>query len=112
LDPFIAGLLGGYVVFGRSRSSISQQIVIYVFARVALGLAKLAVKPRVSGTGNGTVAAGKGGWDVFGDAKIRETVTLHAWPVFASLSWAMVMYLFKWHPDVVQPSMRSSMQYM
>ncbi|KAI9788463.1 MAG: hypothetical protein M1816_006899 [Peltula sp. TS41687] len=37
-DTFVAGLLGGYVVFGRGRqSSVNQQITIYVFARVVLG---------------------------------------------------------------------------
>jgi hypothetical protein len=39
-------------------------------------------------------------------------VVRNAWPAFASLSWAMVMYLFRWHPENVQPSLRSSMHYM
>ena len=33
-------------------------------------------------------------------------------PVFASLSWAMVMYMFRWHPEAVQSSLTSSMSYM
>ncbi len=42
--------MGGYFVFGgRTRSgkisSVNQQIVIYVFARVVLALARIAVKP-------------------------------------------------------------------
>ena len=36
----------------------------------------------------------------------------NGWPVFASLSWAMVMYIFRWHPEAVQSSLRSSMSYM
>ena len=36
----------------------------------------------------------------------------NGWPVFASMSWAMVMYIFRWHPEVVQSSLRSSMSYM
>ncbi|KAH8145085.1 uncharacterized protein LAJ45_10865 [Morchella importuna] len=44
-DSFVAGALGGYVVFGRggSGNSVNMQIVVYVFARVVLALAKLAV---------------------------------------------------------------------
>ncbi|KAF2675227.1 peroxisomal membrane protein 4 [Microthyrium microscopicum] len=100
LDPFLAGLLGGYVVFGRSRSSINQQIVTYVFARVALGAAKLVTQPAPAGAG-GLV-----------DNGVREAIRKNAWPVFASVSWASVMWLFATHPDVVQPSLRSSMQYI
>ena len=86
-DSFAAGLLGGYIVFGqRSRSgkisSVNQQIVVYVFARVALALARLAVKP-----GYGLAAVSEPGRS----AKISH----YAWPVFASVSWAMVMHLIK-----------------
>lgn len=108
-DSFLAGLLGGYTVFGRTiHNSVSQQIVIYVFARVALALAKLAVQPRhVIGT-----PGGGGGWELFGDGELRRTMIRNGWPAFASLSWAMVMYLFRWHPETVQSSLRSSMSYM
>ena len=104
-DSFLAGLLGGYIVFGqRSRrsgkiSSVNQQIVIYVFARVALALARLAVKP---GYGLPGVS----------DPKTSAAVSYYAWPVFASVSWAAVMHLFKWHAAELQPSLRSSMTYI
>ena len=108
-DSFLAGLLGGYTVFGRTiHNSVSQQIVIYVFARVCLALAKLAVQPRhVAGT-----PGGGGGWELFGDGEMRRSMVRNGWPAFASLSWAMVMYLFRWHPETVQSSLRSSMSYM
>lgn len=108
-DTFLAGLLGGYTVFGRTiHNSVSQQIVIYVFARVCLSLAKLAVQPRhVAGT-----PGGGGGWELFGDGEMRRSLIRNGWPAFASLSWAMVMYLFRWHPETVQSSLRSSMSYM
>lgn len=98
-DTFLAGLLGGYVVFGRRgaasrpQSSVNQQITIYVFARVVLALAKLLVT-------HGFVPDPAG-----------RTSSM-AWPLFASLSWAAVMYLFRWYPDMLQPSLRSSMKYM
>ena len=95
-DTFLAGLIGGYAVFGRGyQSSVNQQIVIYVFARVVLALAKLSVV-------KGGIIPGKD----------RAIVTKYAWPVFAACSWGGVMWLFRWHSDTIQPSMRSSMRYM
>lgn len=103
-DSFISGLLGGYVVFGqRSRSgkisSVNQQIVVYVFARVVLALARLAVKP---------------GYGLPGVSEPARSgaISHYAWPVFASVSWASVMHLFKWHAAELQPSLRSSMTYI
>lgn len=114
-DSFLAGLLGGYTVFGRTiHNSVSQQIVIYVAARVLLALAKLAAQPRNVGGGGsaGGVSGGGGGWELFGNGEMRRAMVRNGWPVFASLSWAMVMYIFRWHPESVQSSLRSSMSYM
>lgn len=102
-DTFFSGLLGGYVVFGQRNartgkiSSISQQIVIYVFARVMLAIAKLSVEPS-----SGLVT------NVHLSNRIKE----NAWPAFAALSWGMVMFVFRWHPESIQPSLRSSMSYI
>ncbi|KJZ78403.1 hypothetical protein HIM_02441 [Hirsutella minnesotensis 3608] len=104
-DTFFAGLLGGYVVFGqRSKrsgkiSSVNQQIVVYIFARVCLALAQLAVKP-----GHGL--------PVVSGQPLSARISHYAWPAFASLSWAMVMFLFRTHPEDLQPSLRSSMVYI
>ncbi|RPB17733.1 peroxisomal membrane protein 4 [Morchella conica CCBAS932] len=99
-DSFVAGALGGYVVFGRggSGNSVNMQIVVYVFARVVLALAKLAVS-------DGPLCVVRG-------EKAREGVGRVAWPLFAGGSWAMVMWLFRWYPEAVQASMRSSMVYL
>lgn len=101
LDTFLAGLVGGYFVFGRGmQSSVNQQIVIYVFARVTLALAKLLVRrANVLGTGPQGLA-------------LRAHVERNAWPTFAALSWALVMWLYRWYPELLQPSLRSSMRYM
>ena len=98
-------MVGGYFVFGvrspRSGkvSSVSQQIVIYIFARVALALANLAVKPNA-------------GFPVVSDEPLRSQISYYAWPAFASLSWGMVMFLFRHHPDELQSSLKSSMNYI
>lgn len=93
-------------MFGRgSQSSVNQQIVIYVFARVVLALAKLTVQqPGDRGYGMGRVMVMPEGW--------KSGVARNAWPVFAGLSWGAVMWLFRWHPETLQPSLRSSMKYM
>ncbi|RDA96049.1 hypothetical protein CP533_5825 [Ophiocordyceps camponoti-saundersi (nom. inval.)] len=104
-DAFLGGLLGGYVVFGqRSRrtgrvSSVNQQIVIYIFARVSLALARLAVKP-----GHGLPCVSS--------EPLHSRIHHYAWPAFASLSWALVMFLYRAHPEDLQPSLRSSMRYI
>lgn len=120
-DSLVAGLLGGYVVFGRTKNAINQQIVIYIFARVVLGIAKLAMTPRslgpVADVGDiyGHAARrreSRGGWGLIQDEALSRVMRKSAWPVFATSSWAMVMYLFRWHPKALQPSLRSSMYYM
>ncbi|KAI9846521.1 MAG: hypothetical protein M1837_003942 [Sclerophora amabilis] len=106
---FIAGLLGGYAVFGRGiQSSVNQQISIYVFARVVLALAKMTFSnPGSAGAGStsSTVTVG-------GDSGLAGFVTRHSWPAFASLSWAFVMWIFHDDPNNLQPSLRSSMKYI
>jgi peroxisomal membrane protein 4 len=99
-DSFFAGLLGGYAVFGRQPGSVSQQIVIYVFARVMLSLAKLAIQPNMHPLSSLITP------------ETRTAITDHTWPVFASMTWAFVMYIFRWYPDTLVSSLRSSMQYI
>lgn len=101
-DTFLAGLLGGYVVFGRpSRSgrisSVNQQIVIYIFARVVLAYAKLLVRPQ---------------YRIVTSQNLSDKISDRAWPVFAATSWGLVMYIFRWYPDTVPSGLRSSMQYI
>ncbi|KAK2740372.1 hypothetical protein FQN57_006112 [Myotisia sp. PD_48] len=99
-DTFLAGLLGGYLVFGKSPGDVSLQIVIYVFARVVMAMGKLSIAP------------GQHALSSLITPKSRERIKEHAWPWFASLSWAFVMYVFRWHPESIQSSLRSSMTYM
>ena len=115
--PFLAGALGGWYVFGRHRSSVSQQIVIYVFARVMLGAAALAFQPKGDNALVGAKYGGRGGSGWLGDmmglsAEQREKVRKGSWPVFASLSWACVMWMHEWYPNMLQSSLESSMVYM
>lgn len=79
---------------------MSPQIVIYVFARVMLAIGKLAIQPNMHPLSS----------LITPDA--RTKMTDNAWPVFASMTWASVMYIFRWYPDTLASSLRSSMVYM
>lgn len=81
---FIAGAVGGYVVWGR-YSSINYQILLYLSSRVL-------------------VALGKRLYQKFGrqpDPQLFRKLS--------SLVWGVVMVLFEKHPDLLHPSLRSSM---
>ncbi|KAI7163619.1 hypothetical protein KC349_g1190 [Hortaea werneckii] len=116
VHSFMAGLFGSYWVFGHGKagtSSVNQQICIYVFARVVLAFAKLAVQPPGDNSLVGSRYGGHGGKGLLGlNEEQLQRVRQNSWPVFASLSWACVMWLFRWYPETLQPSLRSSMQYM
>ena len=113
---FLSGLNGGYWVFGSGRgsnSSVNQQICMYVFARVVLALAKLAIVSPSDNTLVGSSYDARGGRGFLNlNERQQDLVQQYSWPVFASMSWAGVMYLFRWYPDTLQPSLRSSMTYM
>lgn len=107
-DTFFAGALGGYYVFGRNATPVKQQIVIYVFARVMLALARLSIEPPAMTARTPTPTL----WTQRLDPKLKAKIEENAWPVFAALSWAFVMYIFRWQPESIQSSLRSSMKYI
>ncbi|KAJ1966561.1 hypothetical protein IWQ62_002395 [Dispira parvispora] len=84
---FLAGMVGGYIVFGEN-SSVNNQIVMYLFSRVAIGLAKLAVQKEV----------------------INEPH--QPFPVFAAVVWGLVMWLFAHERSTLQASLQASMHYL
>ncbi|KAI8926750.1 Tim17/Tim22/Tim23/Pmp24 family-domain-containing protein [Entophlyctis helioformis] len=86
-DSFIAGIIGGYIVFGKN-TAVNNQIVLYLFSRVAMGVARLAIKRKV-------IPKPK-----------------NSFPVFAAVTWGIVMWLFRHDRDTLQPSLQSSMQYL
>lgn len=85
----VAGAVGGYFVWGQ-WSALSHQVLMYVSIRVLAGLGKLVI-----GQSNGD------------DGAPSHWRTQHR--LAATSAWAAVMYLWETRPDVVQPSMRKSM---
>jgi peroxisomal membrane protein 4 len=77
--------------------SIPNLIWSLVFARVCLSLAELSIRPSVG---------------IIRNHELSKRISHDAWPVFAALSWASVMWLFRWYPDTLQTGLKSSMDYI
>ncbi|KAF9499913.1 peroxisomal membrane protein 4 [Pleurotus eryngii] len=97
-DTFIAGLLGGYLVFGE-RTAINEQIVLYVVSRVVASFIPRAGAPYSKSTSPSDVVK-----PLPPDSRY--------FTVFAALSWGAVMWLFTNRGESIQPGMFNSMQYM
>jgi peroxisomal membrane protein 4 len=100
MDAFWAGLVAGYVVFGRNVPSaagntIAQQMALYVLSRIILGGAKYITKNFIVNSKGELIQMSNTGWTIL-----------------ASFSWAIVMYLFRADPTVLQSSMLHSMKYL
>ncbi|KIJ45749.1 hypothetical protein M422DRAFT_59854 [Sphaerobolus stellatus SS14] len=96
-DTFIAGLIGGYIIFG-DRTAINEQIVLYVCSRVVASFI-----PR-AGTSSGAPSTSGSVRPIPPDAQLFS--------YFAALSWGAVMYLFQNRGETIQPGMFSSMRYL
>nr|GAT49726.1 predicted protein [Mycena chlorophos] len=98
-DTFLAGLLGGYIVFGE-RNAVNEQIVLYVVSRVVATLIPRSGSPYSSAPPpSGTKAR-----PVPPDPRY--------FTVFAALAWGAVMWLFEHKGETIQPGMFNSMVYL
>jgi len=94
-DTFFAGLIGGYVVFG-DRTSINEQIVLYVCSRVVASFIPRASSPQ-------SVSA----------APVRPVPpNSRYFSIFAAVVWGAVMYVFEHKGEAIQPGMFNSMTYL
>lgn len=84
---FIAGGLSGAVVWGRSRTAINYQVVLYLLSRISVG----AIHHHVN---------------------LGALPDVPAFRPLAGLVWAVVMYLFTIDPASLQGSLRSSMEFL
>ncbi|KAG8220011.1 Tim17/Tim22/Tim23/Pmp24 family-domain-containing protein [Butyriboletus roseoflavus] len=99
-DTFIAGLIGGYVVFGE-RTAVNEQIVLYVVSRVIA-----AFLPRTEAPYSKTPSPD-------GSALARPIPPdPRYFSVFAALAWGAVMWLFKNRGESIQTGMFNSMTYL
>lgn len=95
-DSFIAGLIGGYFVFGN-RNAINEQIVLYVASRVLASFIPRASDAKIIMTPDG----------------IRPIPpNSRLFTIFASLAWGGALWMFTHHGESLQPGMWSSMVYL
>jgi len=94
-DTFVAGLLGGYAIFG-DRNAINEQIVLYVCSRVVASFLPRGPSSRQPAPGQTKPVPPDPRW----------------FSVFAALSWGAVMYLFEHQGETIQPGMFNSMTYL
>ena len=87
---FLAGAVGGYIVWGR-YSGVNYQLVLYLTSRILVGCVKLASEKNIP---------------PFSWKRLSFTNT---YPWAAAGIWGTVMMLFEEHPNVLDPSLRRSM---
>ncbi|TRM60104.1 Tim17/Tim22/Tim23/Pmp24 family-domain-containing protein [Schizophyllum amplum] len=97
-DTFIAGLVGGWYVFGN-RTAVNEQIVLYVVSRVVASFV-----PRAGNPYSSTPAAPGTVKPLPPDPKY--------FTFFAAFAWGAVMWLFEHRGETIQPGMFNSMTYL
>eukprot|EP00052_Salpingoeca_macrocollata_P033316 m.7993 g.7993 ORF g.7993 m.7993 type:complete len:194 (-) comp4976_c0_seq2:52-633(-) len=85
---FLAGLVGGYVVFGE-QNPVNTQINLYLLSRITYAAAQILVKRGV-----------------------LPEPQFPVFPAFGAFVWAWVMWMFEHERETLQPSLQSSMTYL
>jgi len=98
IHSFVSGLIGGYLVFG-SYSNVNNQIVLYLTSRIFIAVSKLIFVKYLRK-------------DIQHSSVDDSSLASQSYPLFAALVWGLVMWLFRWERDTLQPSLQASMQYL
>lgn len=98
---FVAGAMSGYVMFGTKEDSVNSQLVYYLISRVLVGGMKHIYKT------NTTIQSSIN--SITEKFAIGST-SFHAWQ--AVLAWGMVMWLWESDADVLQRTLKQSMDYL
>ncbi|MBW0471159.1 hypothetical protein O181_010874 [Austropuccinia psidii MF-1] len=127
-DTFLAGLIGGWIVFGE-RTAINEQIVLYCVSRVVSSFlprssaSSIQSKPKVIVTQNSPADAAYPPSALLGSKEqmpdppgfpypASVPIDSRAFEVFAALTWGAVMWLFRWRRHTLQGGLVNSMQYL
>lgn len=84
---FLSGGVTGAIVWGRSRTAINYQVVLYLLSRISVG-------------------------SVHHQVHLGNLPNVAGFRPLAALVWAVVMYLFTIDPKSLQGSLRSSMEFL
>lgn len=85
---FISSFVSGYMVFGE-KTPVNNQIILYLISRIIVGLVNLSMKK-----------------------SIVPRPTFPAFPLVAATAWGLVLLLFEYERDVLQDSLRASLEYL
>jgi len=110
IHSFVAGLIGGYFVWGN-YSNINYQIVLYLTSRISVAIAKLIFLRFFIGNNNNNIINNNDNINI-NNIEIDENVSSQTYPIFAAIVWGLVMWLFRWERETLQPSLQSSMEYL
>jgi len=115
---FIAGLIGGYTVWGR-YSSVNYQIVLYLTSRVIAALTTQGVQtiiqrlhpkhPHTPLPGSNSPSS------IMIETRYYSTIATwltfeNAYPWLAASVWGAIMVLFETYPESLQHSLKKSME--
>ena len=103
----IAGMIGGYTVWGR-YSSINYQIVLYLTSRVIVALFQRLSK-NISTQQHELKQVHFSQSLLSSSDSLRQLIKDRIYPLSAATIWGIVMYLFEDSPEFLHPSLRSSM---
>ena len=92
LNHFVSGMIFGVLIFGK-KTGVNNQIVLYLFSRVLIGLATLAYTKISEGVGSGWGFIEKG----------------YGYYLLSAVCWGTVMWLFEKNKGILQPSLSHSM---
>ncbi|ODV97727.1 hypothetical protein PACTADRAFT_73423 [Pachysolen tannophilus NRRL Y-2460] len=106
LKELISGAIGGFLIYSGVSThfdgAIAQQITLYCGARVMLALGKLVAKKLGQRNLNGSIQ----------QKQTQLKIENYSWIVYSTLTWGIVMYLFETNADLLQYSLRNSMEYI
>lgn len=121
-NAFIAGCIGGGIIFGRTKTPINYQIILYLFSRVLVSSVELAHKRLFPGRHAHT--QNDKNHDKNHDKTHDKTHHLQdkmhnaehkiGYWLLAAMCWGLVMWLFRDQEgkERLQDSLRSSMQFL
>ena len=94
-SAILAGLIIGLVIWGRKKSNINYQIVLYLLSRDLVALLNLYATNKEGGL-----------------ISIPPALRTALFPISASLIWGVVMGLHAKAPDSLQEGLRTSMDFL
>jgi len=130
-DTFLAGVIGGWLVFGE-RNAINEQIVLYCVSRVVSSFLPRASSPAVSSHPGIIVTQNTPSPSSTRQPQlVNEHLAPNGMPrppgfpyptsvpidkrifeIYAAVTWGAVMWLFRWRRERLQGGLINSMQYL